>query len=220
MSRRTGVDGQRARQVRLIDLLCEWLERVGGRDEEGEAGDDHERRGAVPRRSHAQTRRDAQQHEAGDARRGEAKDALPVASPHRQAPADASEPHPRLHAGSVLGELASKDDDGAEVLHRHREAKLADEARAPFSELDRDAADRPQPDEEQHTHRDHTEQVDPVNPERPDGDAPDRRRRRGDDLGEVERGPCDDERAEDGRRRRRESPARLRTARRRRRALR
>ncbi len=57
-----------------------------------------------------------------------------------------------------------------------------------------------------------------MNAERPDGDAPDRRGRRGDDLGDVEHSPRDDSAPRRVARRRRAIATRTRTARRRRRA--
>ena len=83
----------------------------------------------------------AEQREATEARGGEAKDAEPVAPPHRQSAADAAQLDPGPHAGSVLRELAPEHDHCSKVLHRDREAQLADESGAPLGGLDRDAAD-------------------------------------------------------------------------------
>ena len=159
------LDRQRVRQVGLVDLLREWLERVDRRDEERECGDDEQRRRARPRRADAQARGNAEQREAGEARRGEAEDAQPVAPPDRQASSDATQLDPRPHAGTVLRELASQHDHGPKVLHGHREAQLADEAGAPLGRLDRDAADRRAAPSARRPTRDHDrEQVDPAAP--------------------------------------------------------
>ena len=124
-----------------------------------------------------------EQDEPDDAADREAQHAVPVAPPDR-VPAGRPEVDPRAVAGEVLRELAAQDEHGAEVLERDGEAQLADEGGAPLGVLEGDPADHEQADDHEEHDGDDAGEVDPLHPQRPEGEAAERRGGAGRDPGE------------------------------------
>jgi hypothetical protein len=154
------VDGERIGAVGVVDLLRQRLEHLEA-EQEGEQRRAHQSRcGAAQHRDLADAgpRRDGgHSHQA--ARRC-AQQAVPAAAPHRVAAPTSREAQPRAGAGVLVGQLATQQHHGAQVLHRDGEAQLGHQIGASGERFERDAAEPAQPDSDDREHHRHGDQVD------------------------------------------------------------
>ncbi|MDP8954001.1 MAG: hypothetical protein M3N37_03600 [Actinomycetota bacterium] len=128
----TGGEGEAGPAVGVVDLLGEGFHGVEGGNVQGQAGHHHQRRGPGPGAHQRGAGHGAEDHHAHDPHGREAGDAGPAAPPGGQsAPARRREADPRPGPGSLLGQTATEQHHGTQVLEGDGEAQLRHQARPP-----------------------------------------------------------------------------------------
>ena len=135
-----GRDGEAVPPGRVVPFLGQRLEGVERGDEQGHAGHDHQRRGALPRPSGGQPGHDAEADDpqnAGGRPAHQAVHGTPAHHRRRLFRSGLPDGHPGPRPGLLGGQAAAEQDDGPEVLEAQGEAQLGGQAAPPLGGFQR-----------------------------------------------------------------------------------